>query len=661
MSAEPSRRSWSDRARSFLGRLWQLDANHHRVWLGLGLFVLISASIGFLIQGRIPSYFHGFSLLVFKVGQLFVLESGAEPPDNLALALARIGAVLLVFLGIVKLLMFENLRLKGLSNHVVICGLGRIGIQLARDVRKARTTGGLVVIERDPNNPHIPACRELRAIVLIGDATDTEMLRRARVGRASRVFAVSGDDTTDVEIAVRLCELVAPTTLRPAADEEEPASSPKSAGPLECFVHVVDLSLKELFVRHRLLLRGRSRHVNVNVFNVFTNSARLLIRDHLAQDRPRPSTTARPEDHEVAHYVVVGFGQMGQAFALEAARLAHFENLKRLRMTVIDDEIHVKRDRFLSRYPRFCPDSLSFDAFDPAADDWASRRYRPAEPYRVEDDLAVEYACNAEFLEMPPDLRADRLVEEITRRLSASTVRPCLVVCLDDDRRNFEAAILLQAKLSVSLEHKEVPIYVWLPVQTGLTELLLTSSGSVPTPGGAASAAIDDIIPFGVCEQSCNLEELVRPGIEELAQANHEFYCELFPQPDRPSGKPWADLPEPFRMSNFLVAEHLHIKLLAIRRRRIPVAEARKDQERDEIRPHEVELLAEMEHNRWLAERLLDGWSYAPERNDDKKQHPDICAWGNLPDREKQRDSEQIKYIPKILKKTPKQECIVPG
>ena len=661
VSSKTSKRVWADRARVLLGKLWEWDAYSHFLLLGLGLFVLLFGLIGFLAQGEITADFHGFSRLVFKLGQLFVLELGGDGVDNGALALARIGAVLLVFLGISKVLItvyrgvFDNLRLMGLNNHVVICGLGRIGVQLARDLREAGDSRRLVVIERDRNNPHIAMCREIRAVLLIGDASDPEVLRRARVMRASHVFAVSGDDTTDVEVAVRLCELVAPEAMRLGGAEglTTPHAAPRT---VQCYVHVVDLALKELFSRHPLL-RDLSPQVNVKVFNVFTNSARLLVREHLAKDRPRPSTTGRAEENEVAHYVVVGFGQMGQALALEAARLAHFENRKRLRMTIVDKKIYKKRDRFFARYPRFCPHSLDLDSFDPAADDWASKRYRPAERYQVVDENAVEYACNAEFLDMPPDLRADRLAEEIVRRLDHPTVHPSIIVCFDDDRQNFEAAIDLQAKLSARL--KRVPFYVWLPVQTGLTELLLTSSGSVPTPGGTAAAAIDDIIPFARCGQSCNLDEVIQPGVEELARANHEFYCELYPQPDRPAGKPWDELPEPYRMSNFLVAEHLHVKLLAIGRRRIPLAEAPPDQEVNEIKPHEVELLAEMEHNRWLAERLLDGWSYAPTRDDRNKQHPDMWAWKDLGPGEQERDYEQVKYIPKILTKTPTVECIV--
>jgi hypothetical protein len=633
----------------------------------LGGLVFFLALAGFMIQGQVSLNLHSISLLVYRVGQIFVLESGVDEPDNRFLAWARILVVLLLFLGIVKLVITVYRKaLLGFGlwrshNHVVICGLGRIGMQLARDVRKAKRPRRLVVIERDANNPQLPACRELGAITLIGDATDRDVLRRAGVHRASRVFAVSGNDTNDVEIAVRLCELMVPRNGASDA-QARPKLERGRRRSLECFVHVVDLPLTELFTRHPMLVLGRTGGVDVKVFNVFTNSARLLLREPLTENRPRASTTGKPEDDQVAHYVLVGFGQMGQAFALEAVRLAHFENRKRLRMTVIDERIETKRDRFLARYPRFSPQSLSLDpesgSFNRQADDWASQCCRPAERYRNADPRAVEYASNAEFLDMPSGLCSDDLADQIRRRLNGPTVCPTVIVCFDEDRLNFETAILMQAKMSVRVAN--VPVYVWLPAQSGLTRLLLTSSGAVPSPGGSPFAAIDDIEPFGVCEESCNLDQITRPGFEDIAQATHELFLAHCEKRNTPSGQPWNDLPEPYRTSNFLVAEHLDVKLAAIGRERIPETEAREYEERDAISDQELELLAEMEHNRWLAERLIDGWTFAEKKNDDRKENPNLCAWSRLTEEQKDKDRDQVRAIPRILKRLPVPQCTIP-
>jgi len=41
-----------------------------------------------------------------------------------------------------------------------------------------------------------------------------------------------------------------------------------------------------------------------------------------------------------------------------------------------------------------------------------------------------------------------------------------------------------------------------------------------------------------------------------------------------------------------------------------------------EFTPAEIEILAEMEHNRWVSERLFDGWVYGKKRDIEKKISP---------------------------------------
>lgn len=62
-----------------------------------------------------------------------------------------------------------------------------------------------------------------------------------------------------------------------------------------------------------------------------------------------------------------------------------------------------------------------------------------------------------------------------------------------------------------------------------------------------------------------------------------------------------------------------------------------------------TELLAENAHDTWGQQRLLDGWRYGPERDDEAKTHPLLVAYRDLPDDEKVYDrrlaTETIKVI----------------
>jgi len=51
-----------------------------------------------------------------------------------------------------------------------------------------------------------------------------------------------------------------------------------------------------------------------------------------------------------------------------------------------------------------------------------------------------------------------------------------------------------------------------------------------------------------------------------------------------------------------------------------------------------IEKLAANAHDLWAAQRLADGWSYGPQRDDQKKRHPCLVHYDELPDTEKEYD-----------------------
>jgi ryanodine receptor 2 len=51
-----------------------------------------------------------------------------------------------------------------------------------------------------------------------------------------------------------------------------------------------------------------------------------------------------------------------------------------------------------------------------------------------------------------------------------------------------------------------------------------------------------------------------------------------------------------------------------------------------------TERLAEHAHDLWAAQRIHDGWTYGPARNDQLKQHPSLVPYAELTDAEKEYD-----------------------
>ena len=53
-----------------------------------------------------------------------------------------------------------------------------------------------------------------------------------------------------------------------------------------------------------------------------------------------------------------------------------------------------------------------------------------------------------------------------------------------------------------------------------------------------------------------------------------------------------------------------------------------------------TERLAENAHDIWAAQRLADGWTFGPKRDDAAKKHPCLIPYADLPDSEKAYDRQ---------------------
>ena len=56
-----------------------------------------------------------------------------------------------------------------------------------------------------------------------------------------------------------------------------------------------------------------------------------------------------------------------------------------------------------------------------------------------------------------------------------------------------------------------------------------------------------------------------------------------------------------------------------------------------------------MEHNRWMAEKLLAGWTVGRERNDGEKRHDALMPWDSLPENERAKDRAAVRHMPACL------------
>ncbi|MCX5771093.1 MAG: RyR domain-containing protein [Candidatus Hydrogenedentes bacterium] len=66
--------------------------------------------------------------------------------------------------------------------------------------------------------------------------------------------------------------------------------------------------------------------------------------------------------------------------------------------------------------------------------------------------------------------------------------------------------------------------------------------------------------------------------------------------------------------------------------------------------PEEIEVMAELEHGRWNAERIADGWTPGP-RDPLNKVSPYLVPWNELTEQVKQWDRDAVGYFPAMFKR----------
>lgn len=150
--------------------------------------------------------------------------------------------------------------------------------------------------------------------------------------------------------------------------------------------------------------------------------------------------------------------------------------------------------------------------------------------------------------------------------------------------------------------------------------------------------------------------------IEIIAPLVHEFYREQRLEDLKTTETDinkykvimrWEKLDPALQQSNrrqVAFYEHILNRVdLGIRKVEKPVLFNMKDQ--DQLPADDRDMLARLEHARWNAERLLEGWRYGPEKNLEKKLNPNIVAWEQLDEATKPYDYDPVDNIPMMLQK----------
>ncbi|MGH3083293.1 MAG: potassium channel family protein [Gaiellaceae bacterium] len=113
-----------------------------------------------------------------------------------------------------------------LSDHYLVCGFGRVGRQVVRDLRAAGAK--FLVIDRNPESVEVATATGTP--VLEGEASEEQLLRQAGIARARALIACVDSDAENVFITLTARELRPDLTIVARASGEEAEQKLRRAG-----------------------------------------------------------------------------------------------------------------------------------------------------------------------------------------------------------------------------------------------------------------------------------------------------------------------------------------------------------------------------------------------------------------------------------------------
>ncbi len=117
-------------------------------------------------------------------------------------------------------------KIEKLKDHYIICGFGRVGEQIAKELFHAGVP--LVTIDTDPER--IDKCEQEGLLSIAGDASKDEILEAAGVKRAKGLIAVVDNDADNIFVTLSAKGLNPEVFVVARAEQEESEPKLKKAG-----------------------------------------------------------------------------------------------------------------------------------------------------------------------------------------------------------------------------------------------------------------------------------------------------------------------------------------------------------------------------------------------------------------------------------------------
>lgn len=263
-SAPPSRSRGSRVIRTLRWAHRHHDAGTRLLLIGLlGLGAVLLADWCWLVlveQHGMAESFVEAARVVATVGPAPTNAGGAYAVLSALAMLVTIVLTALFTAGLVerflepRLLALWGSRTPPRKDHVIVVGMGQVGVRLCAQLRALHIP--VVGVERDRRAPHLALARRMGIPVIIGSGSERRLLEKLKLSRCLALAAVGSDDLDNIAVAVAAAAISPSTRVVVRAGEHEAIAETRSLLPLGAIRDVTEIAAT--FVVAALL--GRDVH-----------------------------------------------------------------------------------------------------------------------------------------------------------------------------------------------------------------------------------------------------------------------------------------------------------------------------------------------------------------------------------------------------------------
>jgi hypothetical protein len=521
------------------------------------------------------------------------------------------------------------------KNHCIILGYNEITENIIKEIRCKEIIPAkssiIVLSNNDSNHLRLNLMASLskkemsRLYIYRGERQSKDQIKSLSIKKAKVVFIQGEENETGIDSTnIQCLKLISDIIIKKKRKGER----------LLCYLNIENQHIFSLMQKYDLEEEVRNI-VNIQTFNIFENWARRVMSfKNFAIDQDYSSIKKQlliNTNQGEYRYIIVGFNRMGKALCNQIARVSHYGKGKRIVITIIDKKADELRDLYNMSLPgKINFPNIEFDFIKGAIE---SKEIR----YKIHQFI-----------------KKDKLVS--------------IAICF----RNSDVSLFMGLNLPAIVYSKNIPVLI----RQNLLHGFVTSINK--------ELRFKNINFFGMNNNTLNLDM----SLEKSAEKMQEMYLNMLNDskkldPENKSHKIWKDLGEKYRWSNRYAIDIIPHKLIALKldkkslynganhfeygklirsvfythkyeegTRTINKAELKELEEflREKNISHaeylsileDIELIADIEHDRWITERIIGGWNYSdiPKKDESQLLHPDIKPYNELTENTKMYDRE---------------------